>query len=114
MNIEQIDFNLELTSKRQKFLNAAGELISKQSAYAEAVCHRKSRNHLRRALLECLSATAPYQATLQELLHALSRTEPSKCRDDEIRQVEDLLKALGRERKSLEELSRHYSAGQVE
>jgi len=110
MKIEQINFNLELMSLRQKFLSAAGELISKQSAYAEAVRHRKSRSHLRQAVLECLSAAAPYQASLEELLRALRRTESSELRDDEIGQVEDLLKALGREKESLEELNRHYSA----
>ena len=64
--------------------------------------------------MECLFAATPYQAALEELLRTLRQSEPSKSRDDEIGQVENLLKALGREKDSLEELILHYSAGKVE
>jgi hypothetical protein len=100
-----------LIELRQRALQASGNFLDAQLAYIEATDfqRRKPEAELRRAAEAACAASEPYEAALRELLDYLRASAPSAQRGEEIREAEDSLATLIRERGVFEELIAHHA-----
>ena len=95
-----------LTSLRQRVMEASMEVIRAQRVYLEAA--GKSESELKEAAEGYLKATEPYDAALQELRQYLLAEEPSEYMAMELEHTERLIEALDKEKKVSSKLIKRH------